>query len=366
MASIVKLENGTYRATVYIGRDDKGKNVRQQITLPSLREAKAAAAEIEQDLRDGKITSMRNTVLSVYCDKWFDLNKEELAPTTRKAYKMYIEKHIKPTPIGKKRMGVITETDVLQWIADNTKNAACTKRKHFFLLQSILRSALKGRSPCIDVSAPAGKGYEPIVPTRNEFSIIREAVRGTFDEIPVMLIGKCGIRPGEMFALQWNDFDFEALTLRIDKAMSIDEEGGQYVMKEPKSNRGKRTIAVSKDIMDLIQRYKAGLKTVPMRVLDMRPDSFGKRFAGIIDELVKTKHIRKIRFYDLRHYHATEMYRLKIPDQYAAKRLGHDVAVLKGIYQHLHLDDEISMDNRVRAAMDEDAPKRKKRTSKAK
>jgi integrase len=51
-----------------------------------------------------------------------------------------------------------------------------------------------------------------------------------------------------------------------------------------------------------------------------------------------------IRFHDLRHYHATFLHNNGIPDQYAADRLGHDIMVLKKIYQHLDQDTKKASD----------------------
>lgn len=56
----------------------------------------------------------------------------------------------------------------------------------------------------------------------------------------------------------------------------------------------------------------------------------------------------KIRFHDLRHYHANWLYSQGIPDQYAAKRLGHDIQTLKTIYQHLGVDKKEEIDNNIR------------------
>jgi len=37
-----------------------------------------------------------------------------------------------------------------------------------------------------------------------------------------------------------------------------------------------------------------------------------------------------------------------VPDQYAAQRLGHDIKILKSIYQHLGLDKRVEIDNNIR------------------
>ncbi|MDA8227177.1 MAG: tyrosine-type recombinase/integrase [Desulfitobacterium hafniense] len=56
----------------------------------------------------------------------------------------------------------------------------------------------------------------------------------------------------------------------------------------------------------------------------------------------------KVRFHDLRHYHASWLYNHDIPDQYAAKHMGHDIQILKGIYQHLDLKKEHEIDDKIR------------------
>ncbi|MCX7905067.1 MAG: hypothetical protein N2486_11235, partial [Caloramator sp.] len=68
------------------------------------------------------------------------------------------------------------------------------------------------------------------------------------------------------------------------------------------------------------------------------PHSFTKKYAKIINN--KNYNLPKVRFHDLRHYHASLLYKNNVPDLYAAERLGHDIWVLKKIYQHLGLEEK--------------------------
>jgi integrase len=54
-----------------------------------------------------------------------------------------------------------------------------------------------------------------------------------------------------------------------------------------------------------------------------------------------------IRFHDLRHYHATVLYNNNVSDKYAAERLGHDIMVLKKIYQHLQESTKSKEDQKI-------------------
>ena len=79
------------------------------------------------------------------------------------------------------------------------------------------------------------------------------------------------------------------------------------------------------------------------QIFNMRPDSYSSYWAAF----VRNKKLPEIRFHDLRHYHASWLYARGIPDQYAAQRLGHDIRVLKTIYQHLGLDRQHEIDNNI-------------------
>lgn len=48
MASIQKRPNGKYQATIYVGKDENGKQIRKYVTKSTLMECKRAAREIEK------------------------------------------------------------------------------------------------------------------------------------------------------------------------------------------------------------------------------------------------------------------------------------------------------------------------------
>jgi len=56
---------------------------------------------------------------------------------------------------------------------------------------------------------------------------------------------------------------------------------------------------------------------------------------------------QSIRFHDLRHFHATEMYDAGILPKYAAERLGHDENTYNTIYKHLRNNKRSAEDEKV-------------------
>ena len=59
-----------------------------------------------------------------------------------------------------------------------------------------------------------------------------------------------GARRGEILALRWCDLDVEAKTLRIERA--VEQVGTTLTLKDPKTARGKRTIAIDDDLVALL------------------------------------------------------------------------------------------------------------------
>jgi integrase len=304
-----------------------------------------------------------------------NVSMNELAPSTVKSYKMYINYHFIPY-FNTKKLKAIDEMHIKEYITEKLKTlSSTTVRKHFFLLSWILHDALKIKNPCRDISPPKQIKYKPVILDELGFKSIHAALKNTWDEIPLLLAAYCGMREGEIFALKWDDIlDKEGL-IRVDENRAISEDG--YIDKNPKSDRGIRNIAAPPIIFKLIESYRMSLKAISNYLFTIRPDSYSERFGKLIDrhnkalKLIKSgKKCREdydlsesnrkvqfnlqkqplldIRFHDLRHYHATILHKHGISDQYAAERLGHDVMVLKKIYQHLDIGTRTATDERVK------------------
>ncbi|WP_461206875.1 site-specific integrase [Clostridium sp. DL1XJH146] len=346
MASIKKNKNGTYTAVVYIGRDNNNKVLRKQITRKGLKECKKAARELEEDIESKSLNNLSIMKMSDYMDKWLEINKAMLAPTTVKAYRIYINKHFKPY-FGKLKVNQITDMHIKEYLSNKLSElSSTTVRKHYFTLSKILFDALKGNSPCIGIKPPKNAEYKPVIPTENEFKQIYNMFKSISieDEAIILLAGWCGLRRGEIFALKWDDLNEDEGTIRIDEAVALEENSYQFEVKEPKSHNGIRTLASPDYLMDLLKEIKSSRDIIQHEIFSQNPHSFTKKYTRILRE----NKLPKIRFHDLRHYHASLLYKNKVPDLYAAERLGHDIWVLKKIYQHLGLEEKKDLDQQIK------------------
>lgn len=357
MASFKKRPNGTWQATIYVGRDASGKQLAKYVTRDTLKECKAAAREIEQELDEGTFIHVENIRTVEWIKKWMDM--KTLSPSTRATYKSYIKNHYGPY-FGALKLKQLNEIHIKKFMAEKSKEVSrASVRRMTSVLKSAFADAMKQKSPARDIKLPKEEKYVPRVPNDIEMQQIHDAVRGTRDEPIVLLAAWCGLRRGEIFALRWNDMNWKKGTLRVDEAKSINEDN-LYEDKRPKSENGLREVVVPEYLMSLLETLR---KPKPKKkkkqeqdnvvelsdnsdhqVFKMRPDSYSSYWA----EFVREKGLPQIRFHDLRHYHASYLYNNSVPDQYAAKRLGHDIRVLKTIYQHLGLDRQVEIDDNIR------------------
>jgi integrase len=344
VASIKKRPNGTYQATIYVGRDANGKQLFKYVTKPSLKECKAAAREIEQEIADKTFVNVENVRFIAWVDKWLELNKGRLSPSTFALYKTYRKIHFEPY-FGTLKLSQLNEIHIKEFMNDKLKTLSRSSvRRMMSALKIILRDAMKHKSPARDIRLPSEEKYTPRVLTEAEMQLIHNAVKGTRDEPIILLAAWCGLRRGEIFALKWNDINWDKGTLRVDESYCINEEH-LYEDKRPKSDNGLREVVVPEYLLNLLDALrKKDISNEGHRIFNMRPDSYSSYWA----EFVREKKLPQIRFHDLRHYHASWLYAKGVPDQYAAQRLGHDIQILKGIYQHLGLDRKIEIDNNIR------------------
>lgn len=365
MASIKKIDKDTWKVTVYVGRGPKGEVLREYATARTEAEAKKIARELEDEVEKGKLTNVSKMKMADWMDKWLEINKPLLSSTTIKAYSLYIETHFKMAFKGM-RVSDITDLHVKAYIADKLLElSSTTVRKHFYTLQKILKDALKHNSPCIGIKAPKNSEFKPTIPTEEEFNQIRQAFAeiGPEHEAVILLAGWNGMRRGEIFALKDDDIDAQNGYVRVDEALALAEDDYRYEVKDPKSSNSKRDIATPDYLIDLLQRIakaNKAKKESTSKVVELKQKKKGKEAAhpiftitpgswtNLYAKTIREKQLPKVRFHDLRHYHASWLYKHSVPDLYASQRLGHDIWVLKRIYQHLGLETQKELDNKIK------------------
>jgi len=120
MASFKKRPNGAYQAAIFIGRDENGKQMFKYVTRPTLKECKAAAREIEQELADGNLSNMVRVRVTAWIEEWIEINRHELSPSTVLLYKLYLKAHYAPF-FKNMTLGAINNVHIEKFKAEKLK-----------------------------------------------------------------------------------------------------------------------------------------------------------------------------------------------------------------------------------------------------
>jgi integrase len=176
------------------------------------------------------------------------------------------------------------------------------------------------------------------------------------------------MRRGEVLALRWADINFDAGTLKV--AQVIEQTRNAISLKEPKTDRSRRTISLGPELVQLLRshrreqaewRLKHGLGKDPQDLVF--PDWNGslrdaRVFTKQFSREVKEAGLPHVTFHGLRHTHLSHLLRKGIPVHVVSERAGHANATITwGVYAHTlpgDQDDAVKIaDEALKAALQE-------------
>jgi integrase len=312
------------------------KGIRKSFYGLTQQEANIKANRWKERYGNRDISNLETLTVAGYLERWLELHSKSKQALTVSGYKNYIEKHIIPA-IGNNLLDKLKPMHIREFYADELlKYKPKTVLQEHRILRKAFQDAVSDdiitKNPCDAVKAPAIEiEYEPIIYTDEEFESLVEAVRGTQDELIVMLAGLCGLRRSEIFGLMWSDIDFKNNNISINRA-AVPVKGG-IINKLPKNRTSYRTITMPDSVIALLKKYQ-GIGYIFKNQHGKQVN--GSTYSHYFADLLKLHGLKHIRLHDLRHYNATLMLSLGISDKEAATRLGHaNVITLRKTYQHV-------------------------------
>jgi len=310
MASYDKLPSGRWRGRAMVD----GKRI--TVTAETKREC---VAEIERRLRvrRGEMT------VGQAVDEYIDSHAAVFSPSTVKAYRSMARYRF--DMLRGIALADLTEADVAR--AVNREAATCSP-KTVRNAWGLLHSAIAPFVPVSDwrIRLPQKIKKEPYIPSEEEVTTLIEKANGTPYELPFKLAAYCGLRRSEICALTGDDVRDGFII--IDKAVVLGEDNALHT-KAPKTYSGYRRIKVPKNVKINAE------KGIPLTTLSPIAISQAcRRLSG-----------GKFSIHDLRHFYASMLLRLGVPNKYAAKQMGHATEnMLQKVYQHLFPDAEAEYD----------------------
>lgn len=309
----VELPSGSWRCQVMV----KGKRYDVIEDDPALAHAKALALKegiIEEEKKSSDMT------VGQAIDRYIESKDAVLSPSTIRVYKQ-IRKY------ALQELMDIDLSDLTQERIQRAVNAMARIRspKSVRNAHGLLSAALGAYKPdfVVRTTMPQKEKPEIQIPSVEEIQIIEKAARGTDFELPFLLAAWMGLRTSEIRGLTWDCVEND--TLHIKKALILGPNG--EVSKGTKTYSGNRKLKIPAYIMELLNGMDHKTKNIV--------NAYQGELYKTLDKICKKNGLPHYRFHDLRHFQASVMLALGVPDKYAMERMGHSSTnMLKNVYQH--------------------------------
>lgn len=347
-----KRSDGRIQLSVVTGRVD-GKIQRKYFYGSTKAEAQRKKDAYLQSQKDAPPPSM--TV-----EQWVD---KYLAAYRTKVNSLYTAQDDVPynrikREIGTRSLASIREIDLQELMNGVAGMSFSTCSKYLQAIKRVFKKARKNRlipeDPAEDLQLPQyTKGTHRAL-TKDEIELILQYWQESPAGLWILLMLFCGLRRGEMMALDWSAVDLEARTLTVRQTAVIQ---GNHMVIEPRAKTvaGLRVLPIPDKLFDALDSIpnKTGFVCLSSRKQPLTESSVSRgleRFCNLITRCMNNKPKNpgpknkvsemprqfSIRMHDLRHTYCTLLYQAGVDVKTAAYLLGHaDINVTMKIYTHL-------------------------------
>jgi integrase len=250
--------------------------------------------------------------------RYIDAKRGALSPSTIRGYEGMQRNYF--ADIGKVKLKKLDNTTLQIWISDlSGKISPKTVRNVHGLLASTLDMFLPDFN--LNTTLPAKKRPTLYTPSDDDIKHLLEHIAGKELEIAVLLAAFGPMRRGEICALTSDDIHGNIVDVNKDMVIGPD---GMWYTKHPKTYSSYRQIKYPDFVIDKI-------KNIDGRIIKATPNQITVRFQRAI---ISSK-LPHFRFHDLRHYSASIMHAIGVPDLYIMQRGGWaSDHVMKNIYRN--------------------------------
>lgn len=295
------------------------------------------------------LLSQSKLTVKEYLEEWVENHgAANLRPSTFASYKGHIKNHINPY-IGHVQLRQLTPAMLDNMFKELLGKGLANSTVRYVqrVLSVSLEHAKRYRyietNPARDIITKFGKnGKTPDPYTIEQLRELMSYSEGTQWEMPVMLAGLYGLRMGEILGLRWRNVDFEKRQIYVVEQLPFKLPAGTLEIKDmapPKTNG--RTLPITEVTLPYFERelalqkrrkqlavaseyYDNDLVVARANGAPYRKDSVSTGFG----QFIRRNGMPHIRFHDLRHTAATNMYELTGDFYTVGEILGH---TLKGV-----------------------------------
>ena len=292
------------------------------------------------------IRAASTMLFSDWAEKWLEYYKKPDVSerTYLDTYEFNLYKHILPA-FGDMMISEIKPIHIKTFLAKYASKSKSLKKKLKMILSAIFEDAIDNElitsNPCRKIKITGEEDKRKETYTAEECRKILDYADTHRFGLAISIMLQCGLRPSELLALRKSDFDLQAKTLTISKAL-VKAQNGVKIDKT-KTKKSYRTIPIPDRLaakMATIKGNKGNYLFLTQNGTFMDERNFTHyRYDIFFRDLEKDCGIRRLPPYSLRHTCATVLYE-QTGDIFAvSKYLGHaNITVTSKTYVHENVE----------------------------
>jgi len=300
--------------------------------------------------KQGMLSTGPQQTLKTHLERWLEqVCKLTMRPNTYKSYRSAIHHHLVPA-LGHIKLQKLTIGDLQAFYAEKRGKLkpgtlAVINAALGDALEDALKQGIVARNVAKLVDLPHAERYEGQILTVEQARKLLAAAGGSRLDVLLLVAVTTGLRRGELVALYWDDVDLEKGILQVRHNLTW-VYGMGYVVGEPKSKAGRRKIALSSVVVEMLKEHKMRQEQARMKMGE-KWQGYGLIFCNVhggyfnpgrvwylFKKLLERAGLPDVRFHDLRHGAATVLLAAKMDLKAVSELLGHSsVAITVDIYQ---------------------------------
>lgn len=313
-----KLPSGSWRARLFLGEDENGKKHYKSFTAATKREAERLALNYVEE------HATQDTIkFSEAFDRYMESKSNVLSPSTLRGYKQ-MEKYY--AVFKNMDIHTIDQNAVTRFVNDFAgEHSPKTVRNAYSLLCAVVRSQIPDAS--FNVTMPQKEILQYYIPKDEELQeLLSYAKEEKYDLYVAILLASIGtLRRSEVCGLYADDI--QGNTIHVHQTM-VQDQNYKWVLKSVAKNSASDRY---------VEYPKSVIKELPSsgKICNLNPGMITHEFGRAIKKLG----LPHFRFHDLRHYAATIMHAMGVPEAYIMERGGWKTnTVLNQVYRGTRSD----------------------------
>lgn len=354
--TIYQRKDGLWIGELMVGQKTDGRRDVRTVSAKTQGEARDRLDAIRRLVQQGQLAEPHKLTVGDLLDQWLeDGVTRGLRPKTLASYRQIVRCYLAP-PLGRVKARDLRPEHVRRVLAAMVQRrlSATTARYTLMVLHAALRLAVRmellGRNVADAVRPPKRVRAKLTPPTPGQAAQLLNAAVATEDRLAALwAVGIfSGCRPGELLALRWEDVHLDVGSIVIRRNLTkVNGSPPQFV--DPKTAGGRRSVSIPPEAVTALQLHRQRQEDERLALgADYRNQ--GLVFSTQTGSPLSARNVVRafkrllvhaglpatIRWYDLRHGHATALLVAGVHPKVASERLGHSTVMLTlDTYSHV-------------------------------